>query len=316
MAFRRDAPRTRPRLRSLPTLTIECAMPPEMVESPWLEDTAGQRYPLNGTSSLGRASTINRYGFAHDKVSRRHVLIHSQDSGEFWIVDLGSTNGTYVNRERVVAPVCLQDGDSVNLGHGVELTFRQTTTAALIRAQSLLISTAHDVRVEERWILIADLEGYSALSKTMPPAELAIRVGGWLAATSELVSKNGGRINKYTGDGFLAFWREGEGVAKRVAAAVREFRELHEKSKVAYRVALHWGNVAIGGAPSLGEESLMSDDLSLGFRLEKVAAGLRLPFLMSAAAAERLKSDIILDPVPGSHAVKGFPPVTGLHTLR
>src|SRR4051812_43392774 len=98
----------------------------------WLEDSAGRRYPLAATTSLGRSAGLNGYGFPHEKVSRRHLLIHAQEGGEFWIVDLGSRNGTYVNGSRLVAPQRLLDGDAVNLGHGVDLRFRQPISAEQI----------------------------------------------------------------------------------------------------------------------------------------------------------------------------------------
>jgi hypothetical protein len=70
--------------------------------------------------------------------------------------------------------------------------------------------------------------------------------------------------------------------------------------------------VAVGGAPTLGEESMLSDDLSFAFRLEKLAGTLQKPILLSARAAEGLSGAIEMEPVPGSHELKGFPPVEGL----
>ena len=47
-------------------------------------------------------------------VSRRHAEFRS-DAGEFVVVDVGSLNGTYVNREPVDTAV-LVDGDEVQIG--------------------------------------------------------------------------------------------------------------------------------------------------------------------------------------------------------
>jgi hypothetical protein len=58
---------------------------------------------------------------AHDedaKVSRRHARI-SRNNGSYFIEDLGSTNGTYVNRGRRLLPgniQILKDGDEVIVG--------------------------------------------------------------------------------------------------------------------------------------------------------------------------------------------------------
>lgn len=50
-------------------------------------------------------------------VSRRHARIFYHD-GHFYIEDLGSTNGTYLNHKRLVSglPYALQDGDELRFG--------------------------------------------------------------------------------------------------------------------------------------------------------------------------------------------------------
>ena len=52
---------------------------------------------------------------------RRHIrLLHScplfRRSGELWIEDLGSTNGTFLNDERLETPTRLRRGDRVKVG--------------------------------------------------------------------------------------------------------------------------------------------------------------------------------------------------------
>lgn len=47
-------------------------------------------------------------------VSRRHCLFEQQDGG-FVVRDIGSLNGTYINRERIEATP-LRDGDEVQIG--------------------------------------------------------------------------------------------------------------------------------------------------------------------------------------------------------
>lgn len=52
------------------------------------------------------------------KVSRRHARI-MRDAGEYFIEDLGSTNGTFVNRGRRLIPgnrQLLRDGDEIIVG--------------------------------------------------------------------------------------------------------------------------------------------------------------------------------------------------------
>jgi pSer/pThr/pTyr-binding forkhead associated (FHA) protein len=50
------------------------------------------------------------------RLSRRHAALQYIEAEGFHIIDLGSTNGTYVNGEPIRGSVLLQDGDQVRLG--------------------------------------------------------------------------------------------------------------------------------------------------------------------------------------------------------
>jgi pSer/pThr/pTyr-binding forkhead associated (FHA) protein len=75
---------------------------------------AGSRFLLDrAVTSAGRHPDSDI--FLDDvTVSRRHAEFRS-DAGEFVVVDVGSLNGTYVNREPVDTAV-LVDGDEVQIG--------------------------------------------------------------------------------------------------------------------------------------------------------------------------------------------------------
>ncbi|MBO3457630.1 FHA domain-containing protein [Aetokthonos hydrillicola Thurmond2011] len=59
-----------------------------------------------------------------DFVSRRHAEIHV-DKGNYYLVDVGSTNGTYLNNIRLNPQerYSLSLGDKIDLGHGNRVTF-------------------------------------------------------------------------------------------------------------------------------------------------------------------------------------------------
>ncbi len=79
--------------------------------------------PLESTLlTLGRG--LNNDVILEDtRVSRHHAQLRYK-TRRFWVTDLNSTNGTYINGERV-SEADLRNGDVLSLG-GLELTFRET----------------------------------------------------------------------------------------------------------------------------------------------------------------------------------------------
>ena len=55
----------------------------------------GRTVPVGATCGIGRSSR-NDLVLRDDLVSRSHALVHQQ-GGEYWLVDLGSSNGTKLN---------------------------------------------------------------------------------------------------------------------------------------------------------------------------------------------------------------------------
>ena len=88
----------------------------------WLE-TDGDPYRLEGTCSIGRA-VLNNVVIDSPKVSRLHSIIHLEDNGVFYLIDLGSSNGTFLNKRRIHEPVRLRDQDEISIG-GKSFLFNQ-----------------------------------------------------------------------------------------------------------------------------------------------------------------------------------------------
>ncbi|MFJ6211987.1 FHA domain-containing protein [Streptomyces sp. NPDC092296] len=80
---------------------------------------AGTTVALQGqTITLGRAhdSTIV---LDDDYASSRHARIYPDQSGQWIVEDLGSTNGTYLDRQRLTTPTPLQPGMPIRIGRTV-----------------------------------------------------------------------------------------------------------------------------------------------------------------------------------------------------
>lgn len=98
---------------------IEATLPDGELECP-----DGSRVRLGGTCAIGRAlgSTVV---LTDSKVSRQHALIQAQNRYEFWLMDLGSANGTFLNGRRVLRPELLRSNDLIEIGP-FRLRFRQS----------------------------------------------------------------------------------------------------------------------------------------------------------------------------------------------
>jgi adenylate cyclase len=271
-------------------------------EGAWLE-SGWSKFPVRGGCSIGR-SPKNAIVLDSPKVSRRHAIINVQNVGEFWLIDLGSSNGIFLNKRRIHQPLRLCDYDQIVIGDSI-FTFRQPEELTDDFRTTFIECTIRDIENVPCWLLVADIENFTPLSRTLTSDKLAELIGGWVATCKEIIEENSGMIDKYLGDGFFAYWRDSENTAKNVTATLELLKQAQARNAPRFRLALHFGLVAIGGVPSMGEESLMGRDVNFVFRMEKLAASLGILLLTSAAGKTRLGSLVKCEPA-GAHELKGF----------
>lgn len=111
-------------------------LPAQPLEKRKLEEAAGGRIivvdsPLpelkpGVTFGIGREVVIGRSGRSNVVIndsftSTQHARIYIKE-GQYWLEDLGSTNGTFLNGVRLKQPVVLADGDGLKVG-GVTFQF-------------------------------------------------------------------------------------------------------------------------------------------------------------------------------------------------
>jgi len=276
-------------------------VPPE--GDAWLETTDGRRHPIKGSCSLGR-SAANAIVLESPKVSRRHALIHLQNIGELWLIDFGSSNGTFLNKRRIHHPIRLSDGDQITIGDQV-FKVRQPLVISEAHKTDVMQGTAWEIENIPCWLLVADIRGFSPLSRQMRSEDLDVLVGTWMLSCKEIVENHQGIINKYLGDGFLAYWREPATTPTEIVAVISALKELQRNQSPASRLVVHFGPVAIGGVASMGEESLIGSEVNLIFRLEKLASSLGEPCCMSESANLKLNGLVQTRPL-GEFELKGF----------
>lgn len=271
--------------------------------SAWLESATGERTPITGSCFLGRAASCNVV-LPDIKASRQHALVQGQEHADFWLIDLGSANGTYVNGRRVVQPHRLANGDQITVV-GITFTFHRPGGVSRPIVPASKDATIPEVRQFSCWLLLADIEGSTQLLRKLPPGDAHRTTGQWLASCTKVINEHHGTINKFLGDGFLAYWPEGPEVVTHVAGALGALREAQEMGSTQFRVVVHYGQVMAGGLASLGEESLAGPEVNFLFRAEKLAASLGRLRLLTEPAQKRIQP--LMATVPeGTHPLAGF----------
>ena len=272
-------------------------------EGAWLEAANGTRHPIQGSCSVGRTAA-NTIVLQSPKVSRRHALIHLQNIGELWLIDFGSSNGTFVNKRRIHHPIRLSDGDQITIGDQV-LKFRQPVAISREPKTDLLQQTLREIENIPCWLLVADIRGFTPLSRQMQSEDLDVFVGAWIFTCKEIIESRHGIVNKYLGDGFLAYWPEASTNAEEIVAVISALKELQQRKCPEFRFVVHFGAVAVGGTASMGEESLVGPEVNLIFRLDKLAGSLAEPCAMSEAAHIKLGELVPVNSL-GEFELKGF----------
>jgi len=132
-------------------------------------------------------------------------------------------------------------------------------------------------RVEDLTLLLCDIRGFTRLVERLSPAETVRFVNSYLDVVCPQITDAGGVIDKFMGDGVLAFF-EGGGNASRALSAARHIVEVVDRrplgadAPVRVGTALHSGQVLVGtvGPRTRREYTIISDAVNTLSRLEEM----------------------------------------------
>ena len=233
------------------------------------------------TVSIGRNPQSTVVLGDDPNVSRKHALIQRETSGDYYLSDLGSRNGTTRNGIPVTAPVPLRDGDSFTIGSH-RFVFHQASVRA---AEEDEYQDPTDVLVVERMItiLVLDIRNYTVLARELGEARITELMNRLFHESGQVLKRRGSWAQKYIGDAVMAFWvHDGEGGTPRevvllfqslieLAAVIAKLsEELALPRTLAFGAGVNSGLAVTGnmGSAGLTDHTAMGDAVNRAFRLE------------------------------------------------
>lgn len=166
----------------------------------------------------------------------------------------------------------------------------------------------------ELTIYFSDLAGFTTLAETMPPDALVKFLGQYFDDTSRLIAAEGGTVDKYLGDGIMAFWGAPAPLANHAAHACaaalachRRVRELSATgTKLTARIGIATGEVLVGniGSTERMNYTVMGDVANLASRLEGLNKQYGTELMISESTFVQAGAAIVARPVDVV-AVKG-----------
>jgi adenylate cyclase len=282
-------------------------------EQAWLESRAtGVRLALEEFAVVGRGPSV-RLRLEDAGVSREHASLRRRE-GVWWVQDMGSANGTFVNGMPATVSTRLRNGDEVSFGPA-RYVFRdpgaEGRAAGGDTMEMTLVGRPH-AEVTPVTLLVADVMGFSELSTRVPPEEISRAMSAWCGHCRTVLNGCGGHIDKFIGDCVFAWWR-GSAVevktqalkAARLLAGGQAGARLADGSALRCGIGLHAGEAALS---RLGPSSytLLGADVNLTFRIESLTRKLE-PLVVSRPFAGGWPEDgSFTFPSLGTHEVKGW----------
>ena len=250
-------------------------------------EKSGNRYlSLSGSNcwTVGR-SDDNNFVLSDRWISRNHAMLQQMETGEFYLIDLGSRNGSFVNGRRVSIPVTLRNGDRIIFGQ-TELDFYHPTAGhrhnpihdtdsedftATLTVRSLIT------------VMVMDIRDYTVLTRQLDETILSEVIGNWFRKAGQIIRENGSWVDKYIGDAIMAVWfHKTSGVSSeemmRICQALSELHKATDELSSRYPLpfplrvgaGINTGYAMVGnsGSSDRSDYTALGDTVNAAFRLE------------------------------------------------
>lgn len=252
-------------------------------------DSGYRHLLLTGSNcwTIGR-SEDNNFVLPDRWISRNHAMLQFMETGEFYLIDLGSRNGSFVNGRRVSIPVTLNNGDHLTFGQ-TELEFycpalksepdhpdehsqsREFTATATLHVRRLIS------------VLVVDIRNFTGLTRQLDEKILSEMIGTWFRHAGDIIREHGSWVDKYIGDAVMAVWIHGTQAVetKEMTQILQALSAMHHMTSDLYNhyplpaplrigAGINTGFAMVGntGSGDRPDYTALGDTVNAAFRLE------------------------------------------------
>lgn len=284
--------------------------------------TAQLRFQLSGTPQCVECRGVTTIGrdagndivIADRLVSRNHAIVRRLSKNDYYVIDSGSANGSYLNGKRITTPSPLRNQDHITIG-SAEFTFEQDDTQQNDAAQSNAIDDSDaertlmsaEVSIRQICILVADIRGFTSLSESLPIQTLTKIMSEWFQNVSSGIQASDGTIEKFIGDCVYARWDVSEEPQTSIHTALRAALKIHRITDAFNTVYPDLPQtLRIGVGINIGHAAV-----NVGHDFAAVGDAVNTTFRLESASKE-LHCDIVL----GHDAYLYLPPEFSEHRER
>lgn len=278
-----------------------------------LPTETGNRYlPLVGSNcwTVGRGDD-NNFVLSDRWISRNHAMLQCTETSDFYLIDLGSRNGSFVNGRRVSIPVTLHNGDRLTFGQ-TDLEFHcpsdnRNKDYSQPTSKETLTSTLHVRRLMS--VMVVDIRDFTVLTRQLDEKILSAVIGTWFRQSGNIIRESGSWVDKYIGDAVMAIWFHGsqEVSSEEILNILRAVSDLHTMTAslssqyplpfpLRIGTGINTGYAMVGntGSGDRPDYTAIGDTVNAAFRLESATKEIGLDIALGEDTYRHI-SDLGLD---------------------
>jgi class 3 adenylate cyclase/ABC-type nitrate/sulfonate/bicarbonate transport system substrate-binding protein len=161
-------------------------------------------------------------------------------------------------------------------------------------------------------VFFSDLENFSTHSETLGPDDLLVQISTYLEQVSGAISEEGGTVDKFIGDGVMAFWnapvQRPDHVLRACAGALRAARRMERvndaweaegRPRIRIRIGLNCATVLVGnvGSSTRLSYTAMGDGVNVAARLEGINKQFGTTICISDSIYDEVQAEILVRPL-------------------